>query len=277
MAPLELQNGFMSALVASTKIRKVWRCHPDVVSKGAQKNFAHFAEAVGKEWTAQSDQFNEAFYRHSVAKAIAFRALEKLVTEQPWYEGGYRANTVAYAIAKLSHDMGARGLAVDFEAIWKRQKISEALAQALLVAADEVHKVLISPSSGVSNVTEWAKQQACWARVSNLQIKWPAQWLDEVIGKAEVRSQKQAAVKDQRMVNGIEAQMLVVNAGGPLWQEVVGWAASRKLLSEDERGILHAAATTRPKPATEKQAIRAMEILRRLHTEGCQLGRELIQ
>ena len=269
-----------SQLFSKTDLAKflnVWRCHPDVVSKGAQKNFAHFAEAVGKEWTAQSDQFNEAFYRHSVAKAITFRALEKLVTEQPWYEGGYRANTVAYAIAKLSHDMDARGLSVDFEAIWKRQKISEALAQALLVAADEVHKVLISPSSGVSNVTEWAKQQACWARVSNLQIKWPPKWLDEVIGKAEVRSQKQAAVKDQRMVKGIEAQMLVVNAGGPLWQEVVGWAASRKLLSEDEHGILHAAATTRPKPATEKQAIRAIEILRRLHTEGCQLGRALIQ
>jgi AIPR protein len=269
-----------SQLFSKTDLAKflnVWRCNPDVVSKGAQKNFGHFAEAIGKEWTAQSDQFNETFYHHAIAKAIAFRTLEKLVPEQTWYEGGYRANTVAYAISKLSHDMNVLGFSVNFGAIWKTQKISYALSQALLIAASEVHKVLISPSSGISNVTEWAKQQACWSRVSKLQIVWPLEWLNEVIGKAEVRSQIQAAVKDQRVVNGIEAQIMVVNAGGSLWQEVISWAMSRRLLSDDERGILQAATVTRPKPATEKQALRAIEILRRLHSEGLQLGLEIVR
>jgi hypothetical protein len=269
-----------SQLFSKTDLAKflnVWRCNPDVVSKGAQKNFGHFAENIGKEWTAQSDQFNEAFYQHAIAKAITFRTLEKLVPEQSWYEGGYRANTVAYAISKLSHDMNVYGYSVNFEAIWKTQKISDALAQALLIAASEVHKVLISPSSGISNVTEWAKQQACWSRASKLEINWPLEWLNEVIGKAQVKSQIKAAAKDQRMVNGIEAQMLVVNAGGSLWQEVISWAMSRGLLSSDERGILQAATVTRPKPATEKQALKAIEILRRLHSEGLQLGLEILR
>lgn len=259
------------------KFLNIWRGHPDVVSKHAQKNFVHFASAIGKEWAKQSDDFNESYYRHTVAKAIVFSAAEKLIPVQPWYDGGYRAQTVAYAIAKLAYDMDARELAVDFDAIWKKQKVSDAMERALAVSAGEVYKVITNPLSGISNVGEWAKQQACWARVTNLRIDWPTEWLDEMTGKAEEKSQKHAAVKNQRMLNGIEAQMMVVNAGGPFWQEVIGWAKFRSLLSEEEGGILQAASMNRPKPASEKQAIRAVEILRRLQLEGCKLGRELIQ
>jgi hypothetical protein len=35
------------------------------------------------------------------------------------------------------------------------------------------HDVLTSPPAGMSNVTEWAKQQACWNRVSGLDISLP--------------------------------------------------------------------------------------------------------
>lgn len=259
------------------KFLNIWRGHPDVVSRHAQKNFVHFASAIGKEWAKQSDDFNESYYRHTVAKAIVFGAAEKLIPVQLWYDGGYRAQTVAYAIAKLAYDMDARELAVDFDAIWKKQKVSDAMERALAVSAGEVYKVITNPLSGISNVGEWAKQQACWARVTSLRIDWPTEWLDEMTGKAEEKSQKHAAVKNQRMLNGIEAQMMVVNAGGPFWQEVIGWAKFRSLLSEEEGGILQAASMNRPKPASEKQAIRAVEILRRLQLEGCKLGRELIQ
>lgn len=256
------------------KFLNLWRGHPDVVSKGAQKNFVHFATDIGKEWAKQSDDFNEDSYRHAVAKAIAFRTAEKLVTEQPWYEGGYRANIVAYSIAKLAHDVAASGLSVDFNAIWKKQKVSDAMGRALTVVAAEVRKVITNPPSAVSNVTEWAKQQACWARVMSLKIDWPAEWLDELIDKAEMNAQKQSAVKDQRVLNGIEAQTLVFNAGGKFWREVLGWAQSRDLLSPKESGILQTAAAIPAKIPSELQSIKTVEILRRLHAEGCQLGRE---
>ncbi len=44
------------------------------------------------------DDFNEGWYREAVGKAIVFKATERIVTDQSWYEGGYRANIVAYAI-----------------------------------------------------------------------------------------------------------------------------------------------------------------------------------
>ena len=74
------------------KFLNVWRDKPDVVSKGAQKNFADFASFVGREWNRHPNDFNEMYYREVVAKAIVFKSVERLVTAQPWYQGGYRAN-----------------------------------------------------------------------------------------------------------------------------------------------------------------------------------------
>ena len=81
-------------------------------------------------------------------------------------------------------------------------------------------------------------------------------------------------MKDQRVLNGIEAQTLVFNAGGKFWREVFGWAQSRDLLSPKESGILQTAAAIPAKIPSELQSIKTVEILRRLHAEGCQLGRE---
>lgn len=74
------------------KYLSVWQGLPDVVSKGAQKNFANFAAYIGSAWSERPDAFNEVYYRHAIAKAIVFRETEALVTQQSWYEGGYRAN-----------------------------------------------------------------------------------------------------------------------------------------------------------------------------------------
>ena len=96
------------------KFLNVWEQKPDKVSLGAQKNFADFAQGVGQAWKKDEKSFNEAFFREVVAKAIVFRSTEKVVSSQPWYQGGYRANIVAYAISKLAHDVAGKKRAVDF-------------------------------------------------------------------------------------------------------------------------------------------------------------------
>lgn len=257
------------------KYINLWRGHPDMVSKGTQKNFAHFALATGKEWSKQPDEFNETFYRQAIAQAIIFRQTEKLVTQQPWYEGGYRANVVAYAIAKLAHDTGQLGRSINFETIWRRQGITESLEQALRVIAEAAHEVIVNPVAGIRNVTEWAKQQACWSRVSALKIDWPGAWLGELISGDEQDDIRKSARKDQKMLNGIEAQMAVVKAGGELWRSVKEWGMDKGLLTPTEAGILDAAASAAARPPTEKQCLKVCEILKKLHSEGCQIGLEI--
>ena len=115
------------------------------MSKGAQKNFAAFALYVGQKWERKPDNFNENYFMETVAKAIIFRAMEQLVPQQPWYESGYRANIVAYAISKVVHDARERERFVDLGVVWRTQRLPRPLEDGLLMAARSAHGVLTSP------------------------------------------------------------------------------------------------------------------------------------
>ncbi len=250
------------------KYINVWEDHPHTVSLGAQKNFAHFASNVGQAWEKNQDSFNENYYREVVAKAIVFKSTSKIVSIQPWYQGGYRANIVAYAIAKMSHDVTQMKRAVNFEGVWKYQAISSSMETSLAYVAEKVHEVLIKPLSGISNVTEWAKKQACWDRVRSLVIEWPESFLEELVTQEIQKSTERNARKEQKILNGIEAQTLVVEAGPQYWQKVLVWGKQNNHLSPKDIGILNVAAETTRQIPSEAQSRRIIEILKRLESEG---------
>ena len=250
------------------KYVSVWERLPHEVSLGAQKNFAAFARRIGQNWRRAPNDFNEDWYREAVAKAIVFKATERLVSDQPWYQGGYRANIVAYAIAKIAHDVMQRDRSVDFRRIWRRQGLEPSMEAALVMAAEAVHEILINPSPGISNVTEWAKKEPCWGRVKELDVAWPSEFLNDLISTEERRDLEQHAKRDQRELNGLQAQIAVVQAGPDFWDEALGWAEERRLLSPTDVGVLRAAASRSGRTPTDKQSLRAIEALRRLQSEG---------
>jgi AIPR protein len=257
------------------KFDMVWMRVPHIVSRGAQKNFGEYAAWVGKVWEKHSDAFNESYYHHAIAKALVFREVERLVSAQPWYEGGYRANVVAYAISKVSLAAQERDRSVDFERIWLAQAASPHLMEALGVAAKSAHDVIINPPGGYQNVTEWAKQPACWERLSDAEIEWPEAWLRELITKGQQKSREKSAEKDQKILNGIQAQTIVVKAGGKAWRELKEWGMSRGLLSPDDEGILGVCALVPDKLPSDRQCLRAVAVLQRLKTEGYAGGPEI--
>ena len=238
---------------------------------GAQKNFATFARRIGQTWKKAPDSFNEDWYREAVAKAIVFKATERLVSNQPWYQGGYRANIVAYAIAKTAHDVKRRACSVDFRRVWRRQSIEPSMEEALVTAAEAVHDVLINPPRGISNVTEWAKKQPCWADVQDLDVAWPQAFLDGLISADERRDLEKHAKRDQRELNGMQAQIAVVQAGPDLWADALAWGTQKKLLSPTDMGVLRVAAGRTGRTPTDKQSLRAIAALRRLQSEGFSL------
>ena len=250
------------------KFINVWEGRPHEVSLGAQKNFAAFARRVGQAWGKSPNDFNEAWFRQAVAKAIVFRATERIVSSQSWYQGGYRANIVAYTIAKIAHDVAEQGRGIDLESIWRRQAPGPALAEAVAAVAERIHDVLIDPPAGISNVTEWAKKQGCWDRVRMLDMGLPPKIADELISTTEQQDAARGARRDQRQLNGIEAQIAVVNAGGQFWAEALGWGRSRNLLSPTESGVLEVAARIPRRTPTERQSAKALEVLRKMQNDG---------
>ena len=258
------------------KFLNVWRGRPEIVSRGAQKNFADFADEISKHWERSPNDFNEAYFRHSVAKAIIFRDVEKLVTGQSWYQGGYRANVVAYAIAKLANDLDQRQRVLDFEKVWRAQAVSSVLRDALTIAATTVHDVIVNPPPTQRNVTEWAKRESCWTRVKSLEVNWPDELDKELLTTQEEQEARRTAVRDQRMLNGIEAQAAVVNAGTELWRDALNWGMAKGLLSPSDVGVFNVAASVPARVPTEAQSKRAIETLKRLQDEGCQIGLDVV-
>ena len=127
---------------------------------------------------------------------------------------------------------------------------------------------MIDPPAGISNVTEWAKKQGCWDRVRMLDMGLPPKIADELISTAEKQDAARGARRDQRQLNGIEAQIAVVNAGGRFWADALGWGRSRNLLTPAESGVLEVAARIPRRTPTERQSAKALEVLRKMQNEG---------
>lgn len=232
--------------------------NPGAVCRGAQKNFSDFAQAISRKWSDSSVvSVNDAFFRECVAKAIIFRETERIVSERDWYQGGYRAQVVAYTIAKLAWDLQERSDRLHFDHIWTAQSITQGVREALSSAADAVKEVVTRPVIAGQNITEWAKLSACWTRVQALDIEWTPSLLRDLQSVAEAKEKQKAARKDRIELTGIEAQSEVVRLGHSYWQEVLAWSEVRKTLDQKELGVV-AIAAQRGKLLTDKQSLVAL-------------------
>lgn len=254
------------------KYENVWDEHPRFVNLGAQKNFAEYAKRIAKEWESDETKFNDFYFRRAVARALIFRATERMVSNQSWYSGGYRANIVAYAIACVSELAGRSKMAVDVGAIWKEQDVPDALIQALKVAAEFVNEEICRPPPGIINVTEWCKREACWTRISgrleDLKAALPESFALNLVPKEVESAEQKEARRDQVLVNGIEAVAKVVSIQPRHWREIRDGLAAKNLLTEKDLGILRLITQDQISLPSEKQAKILIDILGRARDEG---------
>ncbi len=72
----------------------------------------------------------------------------------------------------MAHHLAERkSSAIDFDLVWKLQNVPDDLQGCLAGIAPEIAAGIKSPPSGVSNISEYAKSQACWSRISALTLK----------------------------------------------------------------------------------------------------------
>ena len=250
------------------KFENTWACLPYIVSLGAQKNFAEFARHIGKRWGTEGTAFDELWFKRMIAKAIIFRATEKLVSGAEWYEGGYRANIVTYAIAKLVHDAEELEMVVDLDAVWRYQDVSPDLKAALLVAAAEAQDVITHPPEGVRNFSEWAKKQACWKGLEDRELRYPEEFDRVLISPDLANERAREARADKAVETSVEAELEVHRLGAAFWAEARNWARERGLLSPRENGVLETCAAIPNKMPSDKQCAIAMSALKKLQDEG---------
>lgn len=265
----------MFAKTDLAKFENVWDDHPRWVNLGAQKNFAQFAKRIGKEWSASPtapDSLNEFYFKRAVARAIIFRSTEKIVSEQNWYNGGYRANIVAYTLAVLSEICKGRNRSVDYARIWNDQAVPPALTEAIRSVARLVNNDLTSPPLGISNISEWAKKEACWTRIkgnfSTFEAALPSAFEDVLVSTEEVKAEKKDARKTQKLDNGINDQMRVIEVGADGWSRILQEGTRKNLFTPKELEALRVAAKIPSRIPNERQSAVLMEVLDKVAAEG---------
>lgn len=246
------------------KFENSYRCHPDIVSLGAQKNFADFAKAIGREWKGIDSGFDDVWFKRLIAKAIIFRNIEKLVPQQDWYLGGYRANIVTYAIAKVVHDAERRNRLLDLDKVWLMQRVSLNLEKAFTVAAKAANEVITNPPPGIRNMGEWAKKQACWAELAKKTLVYEEDFWDNLIDPESERVRKTTAKRQSSLTSGIEAQSEVVLQGADYWSQLLAFGNSIRKLTGKEQGILKSCTFLPDKIPTESQSTAALAIAEKL-------------
>lgn len=252
------------------KYENSWREQPHKVSMGAQKNFIFFADTISKSWTADGKVYNEEYFRKLISLAIIFRKTEALVSQQPWYQGGYRANIVTYSIAKLHNLISedALGKQLDFRKIWELQSVPQSLCEQLSIITEAVFLVLTDSERPKDNVTEWAKMQACWEQVKAKKVSLISNsddFLQELRKSVEDGKTSKTAQKSD---DSIQIQIMVVDVPGAEWARLLSWGLKKGKLSPKNVTLLKIASQIPHKLPTERQSIELWKLRGQMIEEG---------
>ncbi len=148
----------------------------------------------------------------------------------------------------------------------------DGLVSAIAVAAKFVNDDITNPPPGISNISEWAKKDACWTQLKEKlgaleALLLPSFWV-ELISTEEVKSGKKDARKVQKLDNGINNQMRVVEIGGGGWGRILREGTRLKILTPQETSLLRLASLIPARLPNEKQSADLVEILEKAAREG---------
>jgi hypothetical protein len=243
-----------------------------VVSRGAQKNFVAFAEKIPALWDTRADDFNDRWFKQLIAKAVVFRAAERIVSKAEWYRSAYRANIVAYSVSRLVVLVREvmPGKVLDLDRLWGRQRLSAALEDQLLEIGEVVQEALTHPPATWTNVTEWAKKEECWKRVVAAPVR-SVDGLDADVRAVEEERDESREARGQQRDDGsigavIEATRL---AQSGFFKRAAVWPQLRTFVSEmDHRVLLAASQGGSTYVPNDRAAQRLVVLARKLKEEG---------
>ncbi|HHP0322131.1 AIPR family protein [Acinetobacter baumannii] len=235
------------------KYMMVWdHSEPKWVNMGAQKNFNKFSEYIIKNWKNMEieGEINEYYFKKIVSRAIIFKETEKIVTSQPWYTNGYRANIVIYTLAYLSYYLKNQNKIIDYLKLWNEQSLTKAFEEVLVELTREINRILISPNLArtTNNISEWAKKDACWgtilAETSKLNNCIKDDFINELMD-GNLENQNNEAKNKQRLTDSISIQNKINAIDKYYWKDFLNYLEKEYTLSFKERGILKLASVGR--------------------------------
>lgn len=246
------------------KYRLSYEMKPHIVGKGAQYALIEFSKSVDPDYL---EKYNELYFKDTVALAILFKSTEKLVTEQKWYKGGYRAQIVTYSIAKLVAYIESLGGSLNLTQIWNAQALSVPLEEQLKEIMYVVNES-ITTENEEANVAQWCKKDTCWKKVQEKEVRMYPGFDKCLVTKKHEACEKRIARRDQRNTNLMHGLIEVVNNGPRYYENAYEWGVEHDMLNRTQRELLQVAIRMENKRPSEKQAKAIIDIVEMLRDGG---------
>ncbi|PTT58963.1 AIPR family protein, partial [Arthrobacter sp. HMWF013] len=232
-----------------------------------------YATKVDTQWTKDdgkgADAYGDGYFRSGIGKAIMYETLRSQVLKQDWYRAapGYLANIVAYAISRLAFEIGVqfRGANFDFDRVWQRQAVSASTLAALIEIAQAAQQHLTDPNRPQANVTQWAKQQACWEGFKKVGVRLGGGIGNDLLAVHETRGQAADDRKQRAMDTGFEAVARVLGVKPHVWETVYG---ARVPMSPTEKDLVVMFGLRQGKVPSERQGAVLLRLLGRMAESG---------
>ncbi len=246
-----------------------WDQRPDLVSKGAQSVFADYGPKVDAQWTKYdgkgADVYGDGYFCTTIGKAIMYEMTRAEVLKQDWYKTtpGYLANIVAYAISRFSLLVSIKfgDAKYDFGRVWQRQAISDATLASLSKIAHEAQQYLTDSKRPQANVTQWAKQQACWEGFKKVDVRLDSSIEGDLVSADEARVQTADDRKQRTMDTGIEAVQRVLAVKPQVW-ETIHRSTAKVSISPTEEDLLRLFGLRQGKVPSDRQATLLLRLLK---------------
>lgn len=247
----------------AAKYIMTWHLRPHDVSRGAQKNFSIMMSELSELVPQAEDPGpEEAFFRQLIAKAIVYKAAERIVRREKF--PAYRANIVAYLVSYICLRLGNK---LNLNLVWNNQDSSDEFEALLRQWSHEVDRTIRESSAG-RNVTEWCKKPECWDEVSTMGLRLPERLPPEFLPPAERAASIPTPEPSQNGAGDYDLQVEQCTAvSAEDWARVVTWGRKTGRLKDIEWKVARTMADYamedwehHPSPKQLKHALRALEL-----------------
>ena len=215
--------------------------HPYEVSWGAEVNATKFFSQMEKDWEKDDSKFNELYYKRLVGKAILFKHIESIISEQEWYKerNGYRAQLVTYTFSKLVYEVSLKKLSINYLYFWNKQAVPEAfyddISSIAKICFDQFY------DSSIANVSSYCKKQECWNVIKKIPYVLNDSIAEYLNSPDDEKVEEVSAKKEQREVNKVVTEIDIFNLGENKWRDLLQRGIEQKVLNHKDEELIQVA------------------------------------
>ena len=244
--------------------------HPEIVSRGAEKNMKEFRKYITDLWDKKRNTINDFFFKEGIVSIIIYDTADQVINKQQWYpKGGCKAELVPYTIAKIISLIPSNKW-LNLEKIWNDQRLSPAFIKAIEQVSHEVFEYLTKRAHG-GLVRTIAQKEDTWNEFKSQNIALPQEFLDELIDKSHITDLQHESENNQKTDTQVSLEVQVFKLGATFWKTLLEHGCKANLLTPKEIDILNIGCTfdtPRPKLPSPAQAKIMMKAKERLENEG---------